>query len=161
VIFQNASATLVQRPREPDGVTWINTEFFATADEGDWNGGTRGFTVFDTSGNIVHTSGNQIDSLATSVGHFPEARAEAKGRPNKANKFAIQLFLLVKSKSRILTLLDSKETNPRTWILAFMETLLTCLSTRSGPVWCWSSTSRILPNLSLSRYFPQVSGPKV
>jgi hypothetical protein len=33
--------------REPDGVIWIGTELFATADEGDLDGGSRGWTVFD------------------------------------------------------------------------------------------------------------------
>jgi hypothetical protein len=80
VIFQNPNAGFQNRPREPDGVTWINLAYFATADEGDLNGGTRGFTVFDTTGRIVYASGNELETLAAQVGHFPERRASSKGR---------------------------------------------------------------------------------
>jgi len=46
IISQTESLTNV--PREPDGVAWINSEYFATADEGDFEGGSRGFTIFNT-----------------------------------------------------------------------------------------------------------------
>jgi DNA-binding beta-propeller fold protein YncE len=36
--------SLTQVPREPDGVAWIGTTHFVTADEGDLNGGSRGLT---------------------------------------------------------------------------------------------------------------------
>jgi hypothetical protein len=80
VIFQNSSAGFQNRPREPDGATWINVAYFATADEGDWKGGTRGFTIFDTTGRIVYASGNELETLSTQVGHFPERRANRNGR---------------------------------------------------------------------------------
>ena len=35
-------------PREPDGVAWISTGSLVTADEGDLDGGSRGFTIFST-----------------------------------------------------------------------------------------------------------------
>jgi hypothetical protein len=38
--------TLDNVPREPDGVAWINKTYFVTADEGDLNGGSRGFTIY-------------------------------------------------------------------------------------------------------------------
>ena len=66
-------------PREPDGVTWINNEYFATADEGDLDGGSRGFTVFNTDGDIVYSSGNSLDHLAVRYGHYPDDRSGNKG----------------------------------------------------------------------------------
>ncbi len=66
-------------PREPDGVAWINTRYLATADEGDLDGGSRGFTVFNTDGDIVYSSGNMLDHLAVRFGHYPDARSENKG----------------------------------------------------------------------------------
>ncbi|MCG8371596.1 MAG: esterase-like activity of phytase family protein [Proteobacteria bacterium] len=66
-------------PREPDGVAWINEELFATADEGDLDGGSRGFTVFNTRGDVVFTSGNTLDHLAAALGHYPDDRSENKG----------------------------------------------------------------------------------
>ena len=66
-------------PREPDGVTWISTELFATADEGDYLGGSRGFTIFNTGGDVVFTSGNSLDHLAARYGHYPDERSGNKG----------------------------------------------------------------------------------
>lgn len=66
-------------PREPDGVAWISSQYFATADEGDWNGGSRGFTVFDTAGNVVWTSGNTTEHLTARIGHYPDSRSKNKG----------------------------------------------------------------------------------
>jgi hypothetical protein len=76
IIDQSGSVTL---PREPDGVTWIGTEYFATADEGDMDGGSRGFTIFDTDGNVVYESGNEIEELTIRYGHYPDERSENKG----------------------------------------------------------------------------------
>ena len=66
-------------PREPDGVAWINNEYFSTADEGDLNGGSRGFTIFNTKGEVVYTSGNDLDQMAVRFGHYPDARSGNKG----------------------------------------------------------------------------------
>ena len=77
VIEQNGNLSAV--PREPDGVTWIGTEYFCTADEGDWNGGSRGFTIFDKTGAVVYSSGEDLERYTTMAGHYPEARAENKG----------------------------------------------------------------------------------
>ena len=66
-------------PREPDGVAWINPDYFATADEGDLNGGTRGFTIYSRAGDVVYTSGNELDHLAVRLGHYPDARSGNKG----------------------------------------------------------------------------------
>jgi hypothetical protein len=65
--------------REPDGVTWINNDYFATADEGDLDGGSRGFTVFNTSGEVVWNSGASLDHMAVRFGHYPDDRSGNKG----------------------------------------------------------------------------------
>ncbi len=65
--------------REPDGVAWINNEYFATADEGDLDGGSRGFTVFNLQGEVVYTSGNTLDHMAVRLGHYPDDRSDNKG----------------------------------------------------------------------------------
>ena len=66
-------------PREPDGVTWINDQLFATADEGDLDGGSRGFTVFNQAGTVVFTSGSSNDHAAVRMGHYPDGRSGNKG----------------------------------------------------------------------------------
>eukprot|EP00965_Chrysotila_dentata_P255750 6212328-Pleurochrysis_carterae.AAC.1 len=77
VIMQTES--LAQVPREPDGATWLSADYFAAADEGDLDGGSRGYTIYDKSGNVVFTSGNSLEHLVASIGHYPEARSENKG----------------------------------------------------------------------------------
>lgn len=66
-------------PREPDGVSWIDDRHFATANEGDLEGGSRGFSIFDRDGNVVFDSGNTLERMAVRVGHYPDARSENKG----------------------------------------------------------------------------------
>jgi hypothetical protein len=71
--------TLLGVPREPDGVAWINNHYFATADEGDLDGGSRTVTIFNTEGDVVWSSGSELEYLAASAGHYNEGRSENKG----------------------------------------------------------------------------------
>lgn len=73
------TGSLADVPREPDGVAWLSGSRFVTADEGDLFGGSRGFTVFDTTGRIRFTSGSDLEELAVRLGHYPEGRSENKG----------------------------------------------------------------------------------
>jgi hypothetical protein len=80
-------SSLQDVPREPDGVTWINESVVATADEGDLFGGSRGFTLFDTEGNILYEAGNTVEHLAARHGHYPEDRSENKGSEPEGIEF--------------------------------------------------------------------------
>jgi sugar lactone lactonase YvrE len=60
--------------REPDAVKWLDNDRFVTADEGDWNGGTRGFTIFHRDGRVLHASGTRFEYEAVRLGHYPERR---------------------------------------------------------------------------------------
>lgn len=73
------TSSLSDIPREPDGVVFMGPNYFATADEGDMDGGSRGFTVWDVCGNTVFGSGNFFDQYAASIGHYPEQRSGNKG----------------------------------------------------------------------------------
>jgi hypothetical protein len=73
------TGTLNAIPREPDSVAWIGTEYFATANEGDLNGGSRGFTIFGKGGDVVYDSGNTLELMAAKYGHYNEERSENKG----------------------------------------------------------------------------------
>ena len=66
-------------PREPDSVTWIDDDHFATANEGDWKGGSRGWTIFSKSGDVVYESGPSFEHALIQIGHYPEGRSENKG----------------------------------------------------------------------------------
>ena len=74
--------------REPDGVAWISDSQFATADEGDLAGGSRGFTIYDKSGRVKFAAGNSVEHLAVRAGHYPDARSENKGNQPENVKFA-------------------------------------------------------------------------
>lgn len=67
------------RPREPDTVKWLAGGRIASANEGDWKGGTRGFTIFERDGTVAFESGAALEREVARLGHFPERRAEAKG----------------------------------------------------------------------------------
>lgn len=78
VIDQTGSITDI--PREPDAIGWIGDDYFATANEGDWKGGTRGWTIFNAdTGKVVWDAGNSLEQLAIRTGLHIEKRAEAKG----------------------------------------------------------------------------------
>lgn len=65
--------------REPDAVKWLDETRFVTANEGDYQGGSRGFTIFNVSGAVEFDSGNALERLAIRLGHFPERRAGSRG----------------------------------------------------------------------------------
>ncbi|MDG4822007.1 esterase-like activity of phytase family protein [Asanoa sp. WMMD1127] len=75
-IAQDDSVTV---RREPDGVVWIDDNTFATANEGDYVGGSRGFTVWKRNGDVLFDAGNSFDRLAAAHGLYPEGRSDAKG----------------------------------------------------------------------------------
>ncbi|MCG8455430.1 MAG: esterase-like activity of phytase family protein [Holophagales bacterium] len=78
------TADLDAVPREPDAVAWTSANTLATADEGDLDGGSRGFTIFDTAGQVLFTSGNSMEHLVARIGHYPEDRSENKGNEPEA-----------------------------------------------------------------------------
>ncbi len=71
--------------REPDGVAWIDSDSFATANEGDYEdaagiqGGGRGFTVFNIGGSVEYESAESFEHWLASAGHYNEGRSENKG----------------------------------------------------------------------------------
>jgi hypothetical protein len=66
-------------PREPDAVAWIDDTHFATANEGDMDGGTRGWTIFSQDGDVVYESGVSFEHAIIQIGHYPEERSGNKG----------------------------------------------------------------------------------
>ncbi|WP_394553295.1 esterase-like activity of phytase family protein [Agromyces sp. MMS24-JH15] len=76
----DASQSLVGVPREPDAVGWVDDDHLATANEGDWKGGTRGWTVFDAAtGGVVWDAGDSYEQLAIRYGLHNNDRAAKKG----------------------------------------------------------------------------------
>ena len=67
------------RLREPDAIQWIDDDRIVIANEGDWNGGSRGFTIFNKDGTELYESGPSMEYIAAQLGHYPEGRSDAKG----------------------------------------------------------------------------------
>lgn len=60
--------------REPDGVKWIDNDHFVAANEGDWKGGARSFTIWNKDGTVVYESGASLELAIAAIGHYPDHR---------------------------------------------------------------------------------------
>lgn len=76
------------RLREPDSVKWLDAERLAVANEGDYEGGSRGFTVFGRDGTVIFESGADFERAVAAIGHYPEGRSDAKGVEPEGLAFA-------------------------------------------------------------------------
>ncbi|KKX34294.1 esterase-like activity of phytase family protein [Rhizobium sp. LC145] len=65
--------------REPDSIKWLDNNRLVVANEGDWKGGSRSFTIFDRSGKVLYEAGASLEREIARIGHFPENRAKSKG----------------------------------------------------------------------------------
>ncbi|SBV28465.1 Esterase-like activity of phytase [Micromonospora krabiensis] len=74
------TGSITDVPREPDAVAWVDDRYLATANEGDWRGGSRGWSVFDSrTGAVAWDAGNTFERLAVTYGLHNEDRAAKKG----------------------------------------------------------------------------------
>ncbi|WP_340298883.1 MULTISPECIES: esterase-like activity of phytase family protein [unclassified Roseobacter] len=107
-------------PREPDGVQWIDTDHFAIANEGDMDGGSRGFTVFNRDGTEVFEAGTAFEYAIVEIGHYPEKRSGNKGVEPEGMEFAtfggVPMMFLLAERSSIVGVYDMS--NPAQPVLA-------------------------------------------
>ncbi|MCG8510154.1 MAG: esterase-like activity of phytase family protein, partial [Rhodospirillales bacterium] len=78
-LMSDGSGSIKDQRREPDAVAWIDDQRFVTANEGDYEGGSRGFTIFGIRGDVLFDSAAHMEHLAISHGHYPAKRAHKKG----------------------------------------------------------------------------------
>jgi len=85
--------------REPDGVNWIDADRFVTANEGDWKGGSRGFTIFTKDGAVDYDSGTAFEYETVRLGHYPEKRNKKGNEPEgvEVGKFGDDTLIFVGS----------------------------------------------------------------
>jgi len=69
----------VHRKREPDAVQWLGNDRFVIANEGDFEGGSRGFTIFNKQGVMLFESGLELEYRMAMAGHYPDKRSANKG----------------------------------------------------------------------------------
>jgi len=60
--------------REPDAVKWLDNDRIVIANEGDWKGGSRGFTIMSRTGEVLYESGASMEMEAARMGHYPDKR---------------------------------------------------------------------------------------
>ncbi|WP_294926526.1 esterase-like activity of phytase family protein [uncultured Paracoccus sp.] len=97
-------------PREPDGVKWIDADHFATANEGDWKGGSRGFTIFRKDGTVIYESGASLERAIAEIGHYPEKRSRSKGVEIESVEFArygeVPYLFVVSERASVVAVYD-------------------------------------------------------
>ena len=89
-----------ERLREPDAVKWLDDNRFVTANEGDFNGGSRGFTIFHKDGRVLFESGMAFEKQIIAAGHYPEKRSGKKGNEPEGvaiGKFGKETYIFVLS----------------------------------------------------------------
>lgn len=93
------SASLAAVPREPDAVAWIGTDHFVTANEGDWQGGSRGFTIWDKTGSVTCDSGNLLDRelMDRPLSRRPFRQEGRRARGRHLARYADQPLIFVAS----------------------------------------------------------------
>lgn len=122
--------TLTDLVREPDAIGWIDDRYLATANEGDWKGGSRGWSIFDSkTGKVVWDAGASVEDIAFKYGLHNEDRAAKKGVEPEGlaiGKFGKTTYAFVGSeRSNFVAVYDvSKPTKP---------TLTQVLATGVGP----------------------------
>ncbi|MCF3934253.1 esterase-like activity of phytase family protein [Acuticoccus sp. M5D2P5] len=69
----------VTMKREPDSVKWIGEDHLVVANEGDYEGGARGFTIFGVDGTVAYEAGASLEYALIGAGHYPDKRSDKKG----------------------------------------------------------------------------------
>lgn len=92
--------------REPDAVVWLDNERFMSANEGDYQGGTRGFSIFRKNGTVEFDSGNLLERLSIEMGHYPERRSHSKGNEPEGAEAAVfgadRLFFIASERASLI-----------------------------------------------------------
>ncbi|MBB3236206.1 esterase-like activity of phytase family protein [Phyllobacterium endophyticum] len=60
--------------REPDTIKWLDNDRFVVANEGDYRGGSRSFTIFSKDGRVAYESGASLEYKIVEAGHYPDKR---------------------------------------------------------------------------------------
>jgi hypothetical protein len=104
------SGTLTDIPREPDALQWIDAEHVVIANEGDMDGGSRGFTVFHRDGTEVFESGPSFEHAIVQIGHYPEDRSGNKGAEPEGMEVAsfggVPMMFLLAERASVIGVYD-------------------------------------------------------
>ena len=102
--------SLTDIPREPDAVQWIDANHVVIANEGDMDGGSRGFTVFHRDGTEVFEAGASFEHAIVQIGHYPEERSANKGVEPEgmevANFGGVPMMFLLAERASVIGVYD-------------------------------------------------------
>ena len=102
--------SLADIPREPDAVQWIDANHVVIANEGDMDGGSRGFTVFHRDGTEVFEAGASFEHAIVQIGHYPEERSANKGVEPEgmevANFGGVPMMFLLAERASVIGVYD-------------------------------------------------------
>lgn len=91
--------------REPDAVNWLDADRLVVANEGDWKGGARGFTIFGKDGKVLYENGAAFEREIARIGHYPDKRNKKGVEPEglEAAKFGDDnLFFVLAERASIV-----------------------------------------------------------
>lgn len=85
--------------REPDAIKWLDNDRVVIANEGDYHGGGRGFTIFDRTGKLLYESGPSLEMKIAAAGHYPDKRNKKGIEPEglEVAKFGGTQYIFVAS----------------------------------------------------------------
>jgi sugar lactone lactonase YvrE len=102
-------------PREPDGIKWLDNDRLFVANEGDWKGGTRGFTIFSKDGTVLFESGSSLELEAVRMGHYPDARNKKGVEPEGVEAATFgedRLFFVAEERSSLIAVYKDTGAEP-------------------------------------------------
>jgi len=102
-------------PREPDGIKWLDNDRLFVANEGDWKGGTRGFTIFSKDGTVLFESGASLELEAVRMGHYPDARNKKGVEPEGVEAATFgedRLFFVAEERSSLIAVYKDTGAEP-------------------------------------------------
>lgn len=96
--------------REPDTIQWLEGGRLLTANEGDYEGGSRGFTIFSRTGEVLFESGAALEHVIAQHGHYPDRRNSKGNEPEGAEAKAFggtnYIFILSERSSTVAVYKD-------------------------------------------------------
>ena len=102
--------------REPDAVKWLDDNRLVVANEGDWKGGSRSFTIFNKDGTVAYESGAKLELEAARMGHYPDGRnkkgVEPEGLETAHHRRAPSYFFVAEERSSLIAVLKDTGAEP-------------------------------------------------
>ena len=85
--------------REPDAIKWLDANRLVIANEGDWKGGSRGFSILSRDGAVLFESGPAFEHELARIGHYPDKRNKKGVEPEgvEIGRYGDQTYIFIGS----------------------------------------------------------------